>query len=287
MKRMNIHITLSILLLCCCHAIAQTTTTPLNIGITNKLPSNILGETRTINIYLPEDYDAKDTMTYPVIYIPDGGMEEDFFHIAGIVRYNTQPWVARFPKSIVVGIENTNRKRDFTFPVNNLDFMDKLGYKNLNMPSYGGSANYIAFLEKELQPFIQNKYKTNGQGTIIGESLAGLLATEILLKHPGLFDTYIIISPSLWWGDESLLKEAESLLKENARQPIRVVVAAPDKQEDVRMYNEAEKLFKILKANNHVTAFFDYLPDELHSTVIHQAVYNAFKKLYPKTAYSK
>lgn len=96
---------------------AQSNDQPLVIGTTVTLPSAVLNEKRTINIYLPEGYDPKDTVRYPVIYIPDGGVEEDFIHITGIVRYNTQPWVARFPKSIVVGITNTNRKRDFTFAV--------------------------------------------------------------------------------------------------------------------------------------------------------------------------
>jgi predicted alpha/beta superfamily hydrolase len=266
---------------------AQTDSKPLAIGVTEQFRSTILGETRTINIYLPENFNANDTIHYPVIYIPDGGIEEDFIHITGLVRYNTQPWIDRFPKSIVVGIENTNRRRDFTFPVANLDFLEKIGFTKDRFPSYGGSASYIAFLEKELQPYIQNKYKASRQRTIISESLGGLLLTEILLKHPNLFDTYIIISPSLWWGDGILLNEANNLLKANLNRPIKVVVAAPEQAEDVRMYTDAEALYKVLKQNKNCTVFFDYLPDELHSTVIHQAVYNAFKRLYPKTAYSK
>lgn len=272
------------LILCCANSIfAQTESNPLTIGVSEQFHSTILNETRTINIYLPEDYNVNDTTKYPVIYIPDGGIEEDFFHIAGIVRYNTQPWINRFPKSIVVGIENTNRKRDFTFAVSNLDFLEKVGFKKENMPSYGGSENYISFLEKELQPFIETKYKANQKKTIIGESLAGLLATEILLKYPNLFDTYIIISPSLWWGDETLLKQSDSLLKSNLNKQIKVYVSTPNKREDMRMYNEAKALYKHLKQNQNIISFFDYLPDEFHSTIIHQAVYNAFKKMYPKT----
>lgn len=266
---------------------AQTESTPLILGVTEQIQSKILGEIRTINIYLPEDYNANDTVKYPVIYIPDGGIEEDFIHITGIVRYNTQPWINRFPKSIVVGIENTNRQRDFTFTVSNLNFLEKVGFKKEKFPQYGGSENYMAFLEKELQPFIKDKYKTNDHSTIIGESLAGLLSSEILLRHPNLFDTYIIISPSLWWNDETLLKQANGLLQSNLHKQIKVCVSAPNKKEDTRMYSDAKALYKVLKKNQNITAFFDYLPDELHSTVIHQAVYNAFKKFYPKTAYSK
>ncbi|HWW42666.1 alpha/beta hydrolase-fold protein, partial [Pedobacter sp.] len=126
---------------------AQEKTQPLTIGVTTLLESKELDETRKINIYLPEDYKETDTTKYPVIYILDGGLEEDFIHITGIVRYNTQPWVNRFPKSIVVGIENTNRRRDFTFPVPDLDFLKKMGFKKEQYPQYGGSSKYINFLE--------------------------------------------------------------------------------------------------------------------------------------------
>ncbi len=183
------------------------------LGQTQTFQSRLLGEQRVLNIYLPEDYNPNDTLKYPVIYLLDGGLKEDFFHIAGLVQYYTQPWISRFPKSIIVGIENTNRRRDFTFAVPNLDFVSRMGFKAEQFPAYGGSENFIAFMEKELQPFIAEKFRTNGRKTIMGESLAGLMATEILLKHRNLFDTYIIMSPSLWWGKESLLKEAPDLLK--------------------------------------------------------------------------
>ncbi|AQX13733.1 alpha/beta hydrolase [Elizabethkingia meningoseptica] len=267
--------------------LAAQASKPLIIGTTEVFHSDVLKENRNINIYLPEDYDPKKAEKYPVIYIPDGGFEEDFVHITGIVRFNNQPWINRFPQSIVVGIENTNRRRDFTFPVANTDFIEKEGFKKESFPQYGGSDKYINFLKNELQPYIEKNYNASGNRTIIGESLAGLLATGILLKNPELFSQYIIISPSLWWGEEKLLKEAEPLLRTHLKQPVKVYIGAPNKEEDTKMYAEAESLYKILKMNKNISVSFDYLPDELHSTAIHQAVYNAFKKLYPKTEYSK
>lgn len=262
---------------------------PIVLGITEKLKSTELNETRTINIYLPEGYDKNNSTRYPVIYILDGGIEEDFIHITGIVRYNTQSWIARFPKSIVVGIENTNRKRDFTFSVPNLDFVEKTGFKKKNFPQYGGADKYIAFLEKELQPYIDKKFNTDNHKTVIGESLAGLLATEILLKHRNLFDSYIIIAPSLWWGDQSLLAEAPNLLKAKDNKPVQVYIVACDKEEDKTMYDVAVSLSETLKQNggNNTKVYYDYVQNEIHTTIIHQAVYNAFKAFYPKTIYQK
>ncbi|MBO9636200.1 MAG: alpha/beta hydrolase, partial [Chitinophagaceae bacterium] len=156
-------------------------------------------------------------------------------------------------------------------------------------PAYGGSGKYIAFLQNELQPWIASHYKINGKRTVIGESLAGLLATEILLKHRALFDTYIIISPSLWWGDGSLLKQAPALLEKEKNVNTKVYVGACNKDEDARMYEDAVSLAELLKkeGGSGMEVYYDYLPGELHSTMMHQAVYNAFKLIYPHTEYQK
>lgn len=252
---------------------------PLSIGLTAQVHSSFLNETRRINIYLPIGYNPKDTIRYPVIYIPDGGMEEDFLHLAGIAQYNAQPWVHCLGPFIVVGIENTNRQRDFTFPVTNLDFLKKTRFKKEDIPQYGGSEQYISFLEKELQPFINVHFKTNHDATIIGESLAGLLVTDIYAKHRNLFNSYIIISPSLWWGNEQLLSEIKPDNAGAAKRDIQVYIGAPNKDEDTMMYNDAVKLHRTIqqKAGSNTKIFFDYLPAETHATVIHQAVFNAFR----------
>src|SRR5579862_1953642 len=89
---------------------------PFVLGIIDEIESGQLAEKRILNIYLPEGYNKNDTVTYPVIYLLDGSADEDFIHIAGLVQFNSFPWVNRMPKSIVVGIANVDRRRDFTYP---------------------------------------------------------------------------------------------------------------------------------------------------------------------------
>lgn len=254
----------------------------LKIGESTTLSSQVLKEDRLINIYLPEGYEASGEKEYPVIYILDGGMQEDFIHIVGLARFNSQAWIGRLPEAIVVGIENVNRRRDFTFAVDNIDFIEKEGFKKEYFPEYGGSERYIDFIRKELQPFVKRKYRVNSNSTVIGESLAGLLATQILLKSPELFTNYIIISPSLWWGEQSLLKAADKLMKERLQAEVNVYLGVPNKDEDLKMYNESKELFEEIQKNKKVHIVFDYLEDETHATVLHQAVYNAFKVLFKK-----
>lgn len=250
------------------------------LGKTEVIHSAVLSEDRTLNIYLPGGYDPK--IKYPVIYLLDGSADEDFIHVAGIVQFNTFPWVDRMPKSILVGIANTNRKYNFTSQ------SDRSSDLKL-IPKNGGSAPFISFIEKELQPYIDQKFGGNKDNTIIGQSLGGLLATEILFTKPQLFSKYIIISPSLWWRDGYLLGETPAILKSNYNSPTHIYIGVGkegsiDGSKNHIMEKDARLLAKKLKngASQTVNVFFNYLPDEDHATVTHQAVFNAFRVLYPK-----
>lgn len=244
---------------------------PFIIGETRIINSAILHENRTLNINLPYNYDKEKT--YPVIYILDGSANEDFLHIVGLVQFFNMQF--KMPDFIVVGIANVDRKRDFTFHTDLKDL--KKSY-----PTTGYSANFINFIETELQPYIQKTYKTNETKYIIGQSLGGLLATEILLKKPTLFTHYLIVSPSLWWDNESLLKEAKSLLSKQSNMKNYVYISVGD-EEDKLMRKEAKEIADILKAANDQQLKIDFLPlpNENHATILHQSINEAFKKLFP------
>ncbi|MBS1760534.1 MAG: alpha/beta hydrolase [Bacteroidetes bacterium] len=255
---------------------------PLIIGNIDQINSIILGETRTLNIYLPQGYNKNDSKKYPVIYVLDGSIDEDFFHVAGIVQYYNFSWINRVPQSIVVGIANVDRKRDFTSPTN-------FEIDKKHAPTGGGSAKFISFIENELQPYINKTYKTNQSKTLIGQSLAGLLATEILFTKPKLFNKYIIVSPSLWWNDGSLLKQNPEILKENFNEQTDIYVGVgkegltPGLDSHVMEVDANLLADKIAQTKSKkVKVYFDYLPNENHATVTHPAVFNAFKLLYPQ-----
>jgi predicted alpha/beta superfamily hydrolase len=270
------------LIFCTTLSFAQSSSAkPFVLGVIDEIQSEQLAEKRVLNIYLPEGYSKNDTLKYPVIYLLDGSADEDFIHVVGLVQFNTFPWINRIPKSIVVGIANIDRRRDFTYPTTLEE--DKKRYKTA-----GKSENFIAFLEKELQPYIESNYKTSNSKTIIGQSLGGLLATEILLKKPTLFNKYIIISPSLWWDNLSLLKQSSLLLEESFKQKTDVYIGvgkeglAPSDIPHV-MEVDANLLVERIQStkSKSVNVYFDYLPQEDHATVTHQAIFNAFRLLYP------
>lgn len=241
-------------------------TTPFVLGETDTIQSAELKETRKINIYLPEGYSQDSATLYPVIYLLDGSADEDFIHIAGLVQFANFPWIDLLPKSIVVGIANIDRRRDFTYPTT-------IEKDKKDFPTTGSSAKFIAFIEKELQPFVQRNYKTSSIKTIIGQSLGGLLATEILFTKPSLFSKYIIVSPSLWWDNESLLTKKTATID----QPTTVFIAVG--KEGAVMEGDAHKLNDLLlaKNNKNITVNFDYFAGENHASILHWAVYKAFE----------
>lgn len=240
-----------------------------SIGKSITIESKILGETRDLNIYLPMGYSKDSIKTYPVIYLLDGSKDEDFIHISGIVQFGSFSWINIIPESVVVGIANVDRKKDFTYTSTNaLDQKD--------FPTSGKSENFVKFLQKELQPFIEKTFKTGNNKTIIGQSLGGLLATEILFKTPDLFNNYIIVSPSLWWDNENLLNYTPK--KYSSKKSIYIAVG----KEGEVMERTAKKLYA--KLNNEKTEntklFFEFLEDKTHGDALHQAVYNAFEKMF-------
>lgn len=266
---------------CTAFSFAQTQTTdkskPFALGVIEEMQSTELSEKRILNIYLPEGYNAKDTINYPVVYLLDGSADEDFIHIVGLYQFNSFEWINRVPKSIIVGIATVDRRRDLTFP-------STVAEEKKRYLTAGHSDKFISFLENDLQPYIQKKYKTNSSKTIIGQSLGGLLATEILLKKPGLFNEYIIVSPSLWWDNGSLLKVSPKAITNKTRVYIGVgkegiTPGDPPRVMEVDANLLADKIQNIKNPNTIV--YFDYLPQEDHATIMHLAVFNALRILHP------
>jgi predicted alpha/beta superfamily hydrolase len=243
---------------------------PLTIGEIRTIKSEILKEERTLNIYLPQNFDK--TKSYPIIYLLDGSMNEDFIHVTGLVQFFNQMYA--MPETIVVGIANVDRKRDFTFHTDLKDLQK-------DYPTTGHSDKFIGFLEKELKPYIENQFKTDTT-YIFGQSLGGLLAIEILLKKPELFNDYFIVSPSLWWDDESLLKQAPQLLAK-IKDTQKFVYISVGKGEHKVMVKDAEDFYTVLQNSNKKNWKVEYkmMESDNHATILHRSLYEGLVRLFP------
>ena len=92
---------------------------------------------------MPPGYTESPDVRVPVLYMPDGGMAEDFLHVAGLVQVSTGNGTMR--PFLLVGIENTQRRRDLTGPTEVED--DKK-----IAPRVGGSEAFRKFIRDELMP---------------------------------------------------------------------------------------------------------------------------------------
>ena len=255
-------------------AMAQNQASPLVIGDTFTIDSKILGEKRVINVYMPPGYKESPAARFPVLYMPDGGIAEDFLHVAGLVQVSVGNETMR--PFLLVGIENTERRRDMTGPTENEN--DKKIAKRV-----GGSAAFRNFIRGELMPQIKTRYRTTDEKAIVGESLAGLFVVETFLLEPDLFDTYIAFDPSLWWNNQKLVNDAAARLRARPKQA-KTFYFANSGEEAVA--GVAQKFAEILGKNapSGVRWHFEKMPDEKHSTVYHPAALKAFRAVFKPAA---
>lgn len=250
-------------------AVGDSAPSPLAIGETLMIQSKTLSETRRINVYMPPQYTEKRDTRLPVLYMPDGGIAEDFLHVAGLVQVSTGNGTMR--PFILVGIENTQRRRDLTGPTQNAE-------DRKIAPKVGGSAAFRRFMRSELMPVINNRYRTTGETAIIGESLAGLLIVETLFLEPDLFDTYIAFDPSIWWNDGELVNRAGERLQRGKLGERRLYLAssADDRAGLIRRFAE------ILRKNAPTNLKWEFqpMPNETHATIYHPAALHALRLLF-------
>jgi predicted alpha/beta superfamily hydrolase len=242
---------------------------PLVMGETFTIQSKALDETRRINVYLPPIYEDSADVRLPVLYMPDGGMAEDFLHVAGLVQVSVGNGTMR--PFILVGIENTKRRRDLTGPTQNAE-------DRKIAPEVGGSAAFRKFIRTELIPVIDARYRTTGERAIVGESLAGLFIVETFFLEPDLFDTYIAFDPSLWWNDHALVDSAAARLRATKFGKRTLYLANSSQDIDQLSRVLADTLAKY--APSDVTWYYQPMMNETHATIYHPAALIAFRRVF-------
>jgi predicted alpha/beta superfamily hydrolase len=231
-------------------------TDPIPEHETLTITSKHVGEDRIINVWTPADY-ASQTDSLPVMYMADGGITEDFPHIANTLEKLVGE--GKIKPLILVGIENTQRRRDLTGPT-------EVASDKEIAPVVGGSAKFRAFIKEELIPEINHRYRTTSEKSLIGESASGLFVMETLLLEPELFDNYIAFDPSLWWNNHYLVRTSTEHLSHLPDSPKRLWFAGSDTE---GIAEHTKKLAEILKITATPTLTWTYSdePTEKHNTI--------------------
>ena len=222
--------------------------------------SRALGEARPINVHLPTGYDPAATRRFPTLYMPDGGIDEDFVHVANTVDSLIAAGIIR--PVILVGIPNTQRRRDLTGPT-------RFKTDSAIAPRVGGSAAFRTFIRNELIPAIETRYRTTHERSIVGESLAGLFIVETFLIEPALFRHYVALDPSVWWNGNILVDSAANYLT-RSKVPRTLIVATANTPEIAPF---AARVVEAIRAAARPEVTLDYTSrlDLTHATIYRAA----------------
>ena len=198
---------------------AQSQGSPVVIGETVQLQSNVLKESRSLLISKPAGYD-NSTDRYPVLYLLDG--ETHFHYASGIVSFLAVN--DRIPKMLLVGIVSGGRERrthDLTPP-------SAAEIDNRFSPGNGGAEAFLSFIAGEVIPFVDKTYRTRPYRMLVGHSFGGLFGIFALVTKPKLFNAYIAADPSLYWNNEAVVMQAESFFADTKSLQTDLYMTATD-----------------------------------------------------------
>ncbi len=256
----------------------KTDSTRVSIAEIKIIHSTILKEDRKIYVYTPINH----AEPLPVIYLMDGEM---ISLVAGIVDFLSK--ANQLPPMIVVGIGNYeyDRTRDLT-TTHNLLNMD--GTTNsINFKTSGGGENFLKFIKDELMPFVEKNYNTSPNKIFFGHSLGGLISSYCLLNHPEMFNSYIAISPALWWDKESFFKNADLLFK-NKRFKNKTIFFS-DGNEGFEFHKSVIKLQSLFQQKKITGLRYKYIayPEETHNSEVVKATQDGLNFVFENWKPSK
>ncbi len=242
----------------------------IEIGSTHRIHSSILDEDRNYWVSLPESYGNPESSykEYPLLIVLDGS---SFFHpISGMANYMGR--IGKIPEMIVVGIQNVSRTRDFT--------PDKIVTAREN--DFGGGDNFLAFLEEELIPKLDQEYQTSPYRILFGHSLGGLLATHAYMKENTIFNSFLAIDPSFGsWDAETMDKKLDAVNPESFKRYIYFATANWGKR-NIRNRDRHVRLYESLnsKYDGVFPAKLEYFENEDHSSVPIIAFHNGISSIF-------
>jgi uncharacterized protein len=235
------------------------------------IKSAVLGEDRVVLVRTPAGYES-NKVSYPVLYMTDG--DAHINHTGSTIEFLTRH--NRMPEMIVVGIPNTDRTRDLS-PVKSTN---RNAAGELQAPTSGGANNFLKFIETELIPHVEKQYRVAPYRVLAGHSLGGLFAVHSMIAKPGLFNSYVAVSPALQWENGEALKRAEEFLKNQKEMKVTLFVSLGNESGPI---SEGFDSFKEILSKTNIKGFewqAERMADEDHGSVVLRSHYFGLRKVY-------
>lgn len=235
-------------------------------GIRDSIYSNVLKEKRSIQVVLPKGYQPEKNSKYEVLYVLDG--EWYMEHIPFIYNFVVSAKFA--PENIFVLIPNTYLNginlRDRDFSPTKVD----------GDSTSGGADNFHAFLKNELIPYVEKKYPTNGQRSLVGSSFSGLFSVYAFVKDPELFHSYIASDPNLNWDNNYVPKLAAKKLPSFEGVVSTLFFAGLEKTSHAMGSKGMDSVLRAKAPRGLHWKFMEYA-NETHYSVQHKAFYEGMR----------
>ena len=198
-----------------------------------RLDSRAVGATYAIEVVVPRG-GAGPAGKLPTVYCTDWYVVGDYLQslprILDMGRL-TEPHIL---VGVVAGetMEDwaTARTRDFTAERPADEYSREHTYTPA-LDKAGGSARFLAFLKDELIPLVEARYPADpAHRVFLGYSLGALLGTEILVREPQLFRSYVLGSPSLWFNGYRLANAVRDSPGDRLRSVDRVYLSVGEQE---------------------------------------------------------
>ena len=237
----------------------------------DSLHSEVLGQQRAIEVYLPQESTKDAAQRYETIYVLDGDWNSKI--VVDVVTFMRQ--VGFMPPVIIVSVPNFFDDKG----VNSRDH-DLTPTVVADQPRSGGAAAFLSFLKTELVPYVNQHYPANGTNLVHGHSYGGLFLIYTLLNDPTLFDGYLILDPAMAWDNHALDATLESKLPGTPAKGKAIYIAGRSGMAFEGMgLTTIESIFQHrAPAGLHwnLTAY----PGETHDSLKLKATYDALKFAY-------
>jgi hypothetical protein len=179
---------------------------------------------------------------------------------------------------IVVGIVNTDRTRDLS--PTHVTTTVAGGGSALQFPTSGGADKFLKFIETELFPEIEKRYRTHPYRMLAGHSLGGLFAIHTMITRPEMFNSYVAVSPALQWDNQVAVKRAEDFFKARKEFPVTLYVSLGNEPGPIE---DGFYQFKQVLERNTTKGFewkAEVLDDEDHGSVVLRSHYLGMRKIF-------
>ncbi len=252
------------LILCVCYffnvAFASET---LTYGEKSTVKSDMLEQTRELQIYLPQSYQSKPDQDYPVLYLMHG--QFNFLSMVAVV--DTLVNDNAIPEMIIVGVKSKGKEL-------------RAATNHINGEINPLTKNFRGFLTEELVPYIDKKYRTANYRILSGHSASGFFVLNTLLDEGDFFNAYFSFSPALGNDGEAVNRRIRKSDLNFTDIKTQLILTLADEGEEMRKpYNEVVDIYEKSK-NKKLMMWHKEFDDQNHDTTRLTSPIFAFRSLF-------